>query len=104
MVHEHIPEAVQALISERLERELSWPRDRDFIVERVLSHGNWDAIQWARARVGDEAIRELIVSSRGRRLSPRQLRFWQVILDLPSDDVDRWISARERREWDRRTA
>jgi hypothetical protein len=30
---------------------------------------------------------------RGRGLDPRQMRYWQVILDLPAQEVDQWIEA-----------
>ena len=96
------PESVTRVLWDCDPGTLSWERHRDFLIERVLTDGSWDAIQWVRARVGDAAIRELILRTNGRRFSPRQLRLWQTILDLPEDLVIRWIRSEARQIWDRR--
>jgi hypothetical protein len=81
---------------------LSWERDRDFIIGRVLTYGNWDAVTWLRSRLEDHALRKWIMHHQGRGLSPRQLRFWQLILGLPHREVNSWLEAQPRRFWDRR--
>ena len=83
--------------------ELDWDEHRDFIARRVLSKGTWSQIKWLREKLGDEQLRDVIVESKGRDLSPRQLRFWQLILDLPETEVDRWLNRPGRQTWDRRT-
>ncbi|MGH7966833.1 MAG: DUF6922 domain-containing protein [Candidatus Binatia bacterium] len=37
---------------------LGWDSDRDLIVTRVLTSGDWDAVSWLRSRLGDHALRE----------------------------------------------
>jgi hypothetical protein len=49
-------------------------------------------------------VRDWIRQHRGRSLSRRQLRFWQLILDLPREEVDAWLEAREPDLWERRWA
>lgn len=72
------------------------------MIERVLGEGTWDAIEWIRGRVGDGAIRDLLLRTKGRRLSPPQLRLWQVILDLPEETVTGWVQSEARGVWDGR--
>jgi hypothetical protein len=83
-------------------KTLTWEEDRDLIIARVLASGTWEAIAWLRSCLGDQALRVWIVRRRGRGLSPRQLRFWEVILDLPHRQVNAWLRAEGREVWDQR--
>jgi len=75
-------------------------RHGDFVIGRVLSAGTLDALRWVRSRYGDDCIREWISRHEGRQLSGPQLRFWQTVIGLPDDQVDRWLAAPERRLWE----
>lgn len=97
-----LPAGVRALFWEYGERELSLERDRDFVIGRVLTAGDWDSVRWLRGAVGDAAIREYLNRTGGRQLSPRQLRLWQVLLELPEEAVERWLDTETRRIWDGR--
>ena len=83
--------------------QLDWQTHRDFIVRRVLVEGDWDAVCWLRRELGDTALREWILQHQGRALSPQQLRFWELILDLPKDEVDRWLQTEARAIWEGRS-
>src|SRR5262245_36477011 len=83
---------------------LSWERDQDLVTQRILVHGTWPAIQWLRSKLGNSGIRDWIAKREGRGLSRRQLRFWEVILDLPRREVNRWLADESRVIWDRRCA
>jgi len=78
---------------------LSLAKDRDLVIRRLLSNGSWDAIRWLRKTVGDEELRAWLISHRGRGLSPRQLRFWGVLFDLPPRQVTRWVRAAQNGVW-----
>jgi len=99
-----LPEAVRELLHDCDPGRVSWERHRDFLIDRVLSQGSWEAILWLRRQAGDDVLRAHLIESRGRRLSPRQLRFWQVLLDLPEDAVTEWLADVSRQVWDRRSA
>jgi hypothetical protein len=81
---------------------LTWEDDRELIIERVLARGNWDALNWLRARVGDRFLRRWIIEHRGAGLSGKQLRFWELILRLPHREVDTWLAAGGRKIWEKR--
>jgi hypothetical protein len=81
---------------------LSWEGQHDFIIRRLLQSGSWDALTWLHAELGDAELRGWIEQKRGAGLSPRQLRFWEVVLDLPRARVTRWVHAAAERPWERR--
>ncbi|OGG43667.1 MAG: hypothetical protein A3F84_25820 [Candidatus Handelsmanbacteria bacterium RIFCSPLOWO2_12_FULL_64_10] len=81
---------------------LRWKKDRDLIIARVLASGDWKSIQWLRRRAGSESLQQWIIDHRGRGLTPRQLRFWELVLDLPHQQVKAWLKEKERDGWHRR--
>jgi hypothetical protein len=99
-----LPASIKALFWDTSTRSLRWDRDREQIMSRILVSGPWETVKWLRTRAGDEAIRGWIERHEGRGLSPQQLRFWQLILDIPARRVNRWLRSEGRQVWDRRTA
>lgn len=97
-----LPEHLRELFWEYPFDELSWEEDRDLVIGRVLSRGPWETVQWLRQELGDEVVRGWIERALGRGLSRRQLRFWQLILELPPQEVDAWLEAREPDLWEHR--
>lgn len=97
-----IPEHLWELFWEYDVSDLNWDEHRDFIARRVLSDGTWEQLCWLREELGDAELRGIIERSEGRDLSPRQLRFWQLVLGIPKPEVDRWIHSAGRQVWDRR--
>lgn len=96
------PNHVQALFWDVDPRQVSLDRDVAFILGRVLSAGGFRSIQWLRTVLGDGVIRSYLERTRGRHLSARQLRFWEVILDLPRPMVEGWLRDEARKIWERR--
>ncbi len=82
---------------------LTWENSRDMTTARILTYGTWDAVTWLRSRMGDRALRQWIERYRGTRMSPKRLRFWELILGLPRQHVNTWIQAEERRIWGKRS-
>jgi len=81
---------------------LTWEKDRDLVIARVLTSGAWQAVTWLRSCLGDDALRAWIERRDGDGLSPRQLRFWELILGLAHRRVNAWLAAKERKVWDNR--
>jgi hypothetical protein len=98
-----VPELLRGLFWDCQFDDLRLPRDLPFIIGRVLASGTWSQIKWLRAKVGDDRLRQWILEHEGRLLDPPQLRFWELILDLPSRQVDGWLACRSRWVWDHRT-
>lgn len=98
-----LPNSVKALFWDVDPSDLRWDQHRDFMIGRILSSGPWATVQWLRKTQGDEVVRSWIERYEGRGLSPKQLRFWELILGIPSDRVDPWVEREERGVWGRRT-
>ena len=95
-----LPDCVASLLWDVDAGAFDVERHRDFLIGRVLSSGTLEALRWIRARYGDDVLREWISRHEGRQLSGPQLRFWQTVIGLPDDQVDRWLAAPERRLWE----
>ena len=72
-------------------RRLLWDTDPDaydpdrypvHLIERVLELGTPAAVGWARDHFGDDRVREFIRNDGARRLSPRALNYWALILGI----------------------
>jgi len=57
---------------------LDWP---EHAIERVLEYGQWNDIRFLREIAGDQAIANVVKSS--RKLSPRTVNLWTILLDIP---------------------
>lgn len=86
-----LPEDLRIIFWDYRLDDLSWEADRELVIRRVLTGGSWDAIAWLRRKLGDADLRKWLIDHRGRGLSPRQLRFWSLILGLPRQIADAWV-------------
>ncbi len=82
--------------------KLSFTRDRDLIIRRILTSGSWEAVLWLKKKIGDENLKQWLIAHQGRGLSPRQLRYWGLVLDLPDHQVDRWVDSAKENPWGKR--
>ncbi len=83
---------------------LQWLDDKEFITSRILTSGEWDALQWLRGKIGDTVFREWLKSHHGGGLSPERLRFWELVLRIPHRIVNSWIMKESRTIWRQRAA
>ncbi len=98
-----LPEKINALFWEYDPRTLSLEQDKDLIIGRVLSAAGWDGVQWLRSEISDSELKDWILSTKGRNISPPRLRFWELVVGLPHSQVSKWLSGADRRIWDGRT-
>lgn len=96
-----LPSRLRALFWDYKFEDMAWESDQDLIVDRVLTTGDWESVKWLRSRLGDDGLKEWITSHH-RKLSPRQLRFWELILKLPHRKVDEWVAAAKTSVWENR--
>src|SRR3569832_1102801 len=98
-----LPPDVSQLFWDYKPESICWPRDRETIARRILESGPWTAVQWLRHEIGDAGLRAWVMDHEGRNLTPQQLRFWQLILNLPKRKVDAWVARERGAVWNRRT-
>ena len=94
-----LPAALRPLFWDHDTRRLRFDHDRDLIVGRVLREGGWKQARVLRTRLGDEAIREWIVSHEAHGLAPNRIRFWELLLKLPTKKADAWVRAARASTW-----
>jgi plasmid stability protein len=97
-----LPDVLRPLFWDSPFDDLGWPEHRDVVIARVLQSGGTAAVAWLRSVVPDVELAGWITRRQGRGLDARQLRFWQVALDLPAADVDRWVADAREGAWERR--
>ena len=81
---------------------LSWERNKNFIIRRILEHGDYDSLHWLRAQLGDAGLRAWIIARNGKGLTPRQVRYWALILDIESHLADQWVKTASETLWELR--
>ncbi|MGE5125300.1 MAG: hypothetical protein ACM3PV_03345 [Betaproteobacteria bacterium] len=73
-------------------------------MSRVAGEGGLREMRLLRARVDDAVIRYVIERTSARGLSPQRIRFWQLLLGLPSRQADAWVRAARASRWATRSA
>jgi len=71
-----------------------------YTVERLIENGNLEAVRWLRDRYGDNFVRKVVC--RSKNISRRTARYWQVVLDIPEEEIqclsESWLN-RPNRFW-----
>jgi hypothetical protein len=57
-------------------------RHREYVIERVMTRGNWLAMRWLIDQVTDEDLAAFL-HKRGHRLTPRDRAFWSLVAGVP---------------------
>lgn len=94
-----LPSSLESIFWDCDFSSLTWREHSSFIIRRILDSGGREAMKWLRRTAGDAAIRDWFLEKKGRGLEPRKLRFWELILDLPGDQVDEWVRREREGIW-----
>ena len=97
-----LPKSLQKYFWDYSFKDLSWRTDRDLIIRRLLTDGSWKSIQWLRKLIGDDDLQRWLIAHQARGLSPRQIRFWSLILVLPKLQVETWTRLARSSTWSKR--
>ena len=94
-----LPESLRPLFWDCDFASVNLGEHRNFVIRRILDRGDWDAITWLRRTLGDVVIRDWFLAKHGGGLDPRKLRFWELILDLPKEEADKWVAEARKSPW-----
>lgn len=83
-------------------KDLSWEKHPDFIIRRILQFGDFNAVRWLRLQMGDRALQKWLIQHNARGLSPRQIRYWSLILDIDALLADHWVKTARESIWEKR--
>ncbi len=73
-----MPEEVVRLFWEIDPATLDLEKHRDYVLERIMSRGDWAAMSWLRATYSSDLLADF-VRRRGARLPPRELAYWGLV-------------------------
>ena len=73
---EPLPTFLHHLFWEVRPRQVSLRKHCAYIIQRVISTGNLEAIAWLRGKIGDAAIRDEIIACHGRGFTASQAAPW----------------------------
>jgi hypothetical protein len=99
----NLPKFLRPLFWEYDFEALRWPRDTHLVTSRILAYGDLHSFSWLRRNLTGEGLRRWSMLYGGRGLDPPRLRYWELLLDLPKPEVDRWIEEMLKDPWHRRT-
>jgi len=57
-------------------------RHRDYVIERIMSRGDWAAMRWLARQFERESLADFL-RRKGHRLAPRERAFWSLIAGVP---------------------
>jgi hypothetical protein len=97
-----LPEQLRPYFWDYTFSRLSITKDKDLVIRRILSNGSWEAVRWLRKKLGDQELREWLLVHHGRGLTARQLRFWGLLYDLPTRQVNQWVKTAQAGVWGKR--
>jgi hypothetical protein len=83
-VRSTIPVAVSRLFWDVLSDAVDLETHRDYVIERVMSRGGWEAMKWLRTTYPQATLASFI-ERKGSRLAPRELAYWALVAGATVD-------------------
>lgn len=78
MPPEPVPASVRRLFWDVDPDAVDLDRHRDYVLERVMARGTWDAMRWLRATYDTREIADFL-GRKGGRLTPRDRAYWSLV-------------------------
>ena len=83
MQSELIPECVRRLLWDVDPGAVDLALHRDYVMERLMSRGSWDAMRWLRTRYSRDEISDFL-QRRCARLTARDRAYWALVAGQPT--------------------
>lgn len=82
-----LPRDVTVLFWDVDPAQVDLERHRDYVMERVMTRGTWEAMQWLRTTYSKEALADFLKRKGERLLPPRERAYWSLVAGyrLPSE-------------------
>ncbi len=77
-----VPECVSRLFWDVDPETVEIARHPDYVIERVMVRGTWDAMRWLRQTYPREVLADFL-RRKGDRLSPRDRAYWGLVTGAP---------------------
>jgi len=76
-VSEPLPDYIARLLWQVDPGQIDLDAHRDYVLERVMQRGGWDAMRWLRRTYSPETMADFL-RRRGARLPPRERAYWSL--------------------------
>jgi hypothetical protein len=73
-----LPHFIQILFWDVDPATIDLERHRDYVMERVMTRGGWDAMGWLRSTYKTTSLADFL-RTRGERLAPRERAYWSLV-------------------------
>jgi hypothetical protein len=89
-----LPAAVASLFWDVDPSSVDLEAHRDYVIERVMTRGGWEAMKWLRRTYDRDQLGAFLLR-KGSRLPPRELAYWSLIAEVdllagPGGGRPRW--------------
>jgi hypothetical protein len=73
-----LPDFIQILFWDVDPATVDLTGHRDYVMERVMTRGGWDAMRWLRSTYETTSLADFL-QTRGERLAPRERAYWSLV-------------------------
>jgi hypothetical protein len=73
-----IPKSFEALFWDVDPETVQLTMHADYVIERIMSRGTWDAMGWLRSAFDEPTLADFLLR-KGERLPPRERAYWQLV-------------------------
>jgi hypothetical protein len=80
-VSEPLPDYIARLLWQVDPGQIDLDAHRDYVLERVMQRGGWDAMRWLRRTYSRETMADFL-RRRGTRLPPRERAYWSLAVGV----------------------
>ena len=81
----HPPESLRWLFWDTDLEKVDCDAHAAYVIERVTGYGDLKDWRWLLNRYGADKIRAVIGAS--RRISPKSVNLWRLLLDIPKEEI-----------------
>jgi hypothetical protein len=84
-VAEPLPHEVEKLFWDTDPATIDLDRHGDYVMERIMSRGGWEAMCWLRRTFSQRRLADFLLR-KGARLAPRERAYWALVagVDVPT--------------------
>ncbi|HEX7671443.1 MAG TPA: hypothetical protein VF395_17740 [Polyangiaceae bacterium] len=74
-----VPDEVARLFWDVDPASVDLDRHRDYVMERIMDRGTWEAMRWLRRTYPREALADFLLRKGKRLIAPRERAYWALV-------------------------
>jgi hypothetical protein len=81
-----IPESLHILFWDVDPAAIRLPEHDDYVIERIMTRGTWEAMQWLRSAYDRTKLAEFL-TRKAERIPPRERAYWELVTGVIAPQV-----------------